>query len=102
MRTRAVLSVAAFAFVAFPPAVGPHSAGVPQKRTKVVLEKRSAGEYGNSAYSYFFASRDAAAHLNYADLLFNNCGLLHFNVYPDAKNRLASLGKVDFAGVRKV
>ncbi len=101
-RARAVLSVVALAFLAFPPAGGPHPMGDPQKKTKVVLEKRSGGEYGNSAYSFLFASRDAAVHRNYADLLLNNCGRLHFNVYGAARDRLASLGKVPFASVRKV
>ncbi len=104
MRTeaRAVLSVAALAFLDFPPAGGPHPTGAPQKKTKVVLEKRSGGEYGNSTYSFFLASRDVAVHRNYADLLLNNCGLLHFNVYSGAKNRVARLGKVDFADVKKL
>jgi hypothetical protein len=109
MRTgaRVVLSLSFLAFLSSAGAAGGMSAGprpaaAPQKRTKVVLEKRSGDTYGNAGYSFLFASRDPAVHRNYVDLLFNSCGLLHFNTYSGTKNRVASLGNVDFAKVKKV
>lgn len=73
-----------------------------EKRTKVVLEKRAGGEYANSAYSFFLASRGAEVHRNMVDLFYGNCGLLHFNAYGGSGNRVARLGEVDYASVRKV
>ena len=103
-------AVAGIAFLCFLPAdgaaggmsAGPHPVAAPQKRTKVVLEKRSGGDYGNAGYSFLFVTRDPAVHRNYVDLLLNSCGLLHFSTYSGTKNRVASLGKVDFGKVKKV
>ncbi|HKB15108.1 MAG TPA: hypothetical protein VKF62_03535 [Planctomycetota bacterium] len=103
---RVVLCVAsALAIVLLFPvdgSAGPHPAAALQKKTKVVLQKRTGDDYGNAGYSFLFSSRDPAVHRNYVDLLLNSCGLLHFNPYTSCRNRVASLGKVEFAGVKKL
>jgi len=73
-----------------------------EKRTRVTIDARPDNDaYGTSAYSFLFASQDADVHNNMVDLVYNGCGTLHFNPYGGAKNRIASLGEVDYAGVRE-
>ncbi|HET6202306.1 MAG TPA: hypothetical protein VFI25_05825 [Planctomycetota bacterium] len=79
-----------------------HAGRGTEKRTKVVLTKRATQPYENSGYSFFFASRDPKVHRNYVDLLYGNCGLLHFNAYGGSRNRVASLGDVEYASVHAV
>lgn len=59
------------------------------KPTKVTLERRADnGAYGESAYSFRYASQEFDAHRNAVDLVLNNCGNLHIGG-GGAENRVA-------------
>ncbi len=73
-----------------------------EREQKVVLTLRKEnGEYGTSAFSFRYETQDAARHKNAVDLVFNRCGLLHINAHGGMKNRIADLGKAEFAKVEK-
>ena len=60
-----------------------------EKPVKVTMVKRTeGGEYGQSAYSFRFASQDAEIHRNHVDLFFESCGLVHLGT-TGTKNRIA-------------
>lgn len=49
--------------------------------------------YVGCAYSFRLRTADGNVHHNYADLLLNNCGLLHLRVVDDMASRIALVGK---------
>ncbi len=60
----------------------------------LVLTRRASNEaYGTSAFSFRTSSHDLADHQNYVDLVFNGCGLLHFNPVGGMDTRVADLGE---------
>jgi len=59
----------------------------------VTLSQRSQNEYGDSAYSFRFASSDLDVHKNVVELMYGNCGLLHTNVCGGQENRIADVGE---------
>lgn len=72
------------------------------KEQKVTLTQREGnGPYGNSAFSFRQATQDLKKHKNYVDVLLNNCGLLHINMYTSEKNRICDLGAMDLAKAPK-
>lgn len=71
-----------------------------EKGKQVTLTMRKDnGEYGTSAYSFRFESQDMAVHSNFVDLLYNSCGLMHFNVHGGMESQLVDLGKQDLSKV---
>jgi len=61
------------------------------KPTRVTLERRTDnGPYGESAYSFRYASQELDEHRNEVDLVFNNCGNLHISA-GGAENRVAQV-----------
>lgn len=66
------------------------------KSHNLVLTRRANNDaYGTSAFSFRKSSFDLADHRNYVDLVFNGCGLLHFNPAGDMETRVADLGEQD-------
>jgi len=66
------------------------------KSSSVVLTRRSDnGAYGTSAFSFRKDSQDVGEHRNYVDLVYNGCGLLHFNPCAGMDSRVADLGEND-------
>jgi len=60
--------------------------------SKLTLARRTDNAaYGRSAYSFRYATQDAAVHRNHIDLLYNGCGRLHVTAAPNSKNRIAKI-----------
>ena len=63
------------------------------KAKGLVLTRRANNNaYGTSAFSFRTATQDLAVHRNHVDLVFNGCGLLHFNPVGGMRSRVCDLG----------
>ena len=66
------------------------------KAKSVILTRRmNNNAYGTSAYSFKDATHDLRVHRNNVDLVFNGCGLLHFNPVGGMRSRVADLGEAE-------
>ncbi|MGI9519927.1 MAG: hypothetical protein ACR2NP_22930 [Pirellulaceae bacterium] len=60
----------------------------------LILTRRADNDaYGTSAFSFRKTSHNPVEHRNYVDLVFNGCGLLHFNPVGGMTSRVADLGE---------
>jgi hypothetical protein len=67
----------------------------------VTLTRRvKKDDYETSAYSFRYASQDAAVHKNYVDLGLSNCGRLHVNFHGGQENRIARVAAKKLADVQ--
>ena len=61
----------------------------------VLTRRGNNGAYGTSAFSFCKATHEVDEHRNYVDLVYNGCGLLHFNPVGGMASRVADLGEQD-------
>lgn len=64
-----------------------------EKKREFLLEIREGRDYEKSAFSFRSESQDVDVHRNNVDLVFNNCGHLHFNPVVGMETRVADLGE---------
>jgi len=55
--------------------------------------KRNEQNYGDSAYSFRYATRDAESVKNVVDVVYNSCGLLHLTPYGGTESYAVDAGK---------
>ncbi|MDG1809225.1 MAG: hypothetical protein P8I27_15135 [Pirellulaceae bacterium] len=68
--------------------------GDEKKSFNLVLTRRANNNaYGTSAFSFRLVSQKLEEHGNYVDLVYNGCGLLHFNPVGGMSSRVADLGE---------
>jgi hypothetical protein len=71
----------------------PRLHGLPQALT-LQLRAKNAQTYGDSAYSFRYATGDADAVKNNIDLVYNPCGLIHFTPYGGTQTFVVDAGKL--------
>ncbi len=59
----------------------------------VLTLRANNNAYRTSAFSFPLASQKLEEHGNYVDLVYNGCGLLHFNPVGSMSSRVADLGE---------
>ena len=69
--------------------------GEEESEQRFLLEIRDDTEYSKSAFSFRTEAQDIDVHRNNVDLVFNNCGRLHFNPVLGMKSKVADLGEED-------
>ena len=67
--------------------------GRAESQAIVLTRRTNNGAYGTSAFSFRSASQELGEHRNNVDLVFNGCGLLHFNPVGGMNSRVADLGE---------
>ena len=66
----------------------------------VLTRRTNNGPYGTSAFSFRKSSHELDEHRNYVDLVYNGCGMLHFNPVGGMASRVADLGEQDELDVK--